>query len=179
MLARTYLSASPRSECLASRHFVDPACSPRGGRTFPRRSGLEAVAHARLGDEVLRPAGLALELAADLREVDAEVVRLRLVLRTPHGLEQLALADEASGVADQGLDQVPLGGGEAVLDAVTVHLLGDEVDRERVRLDRRLLFWSGERATDGGPEARQQLVHAERLRDVVVGPGVECGDLVR
>src|SRR4029453_2072173 len=44
-------------------------------------TGLESVADARLGGEVARAAGLRLELLADRRQVDAQVVRLPLVLR--------------------------------------------------------------------------------------------------
>ena len=33
-------------------------------------------------------------------------------------------------------------------------------------------------AAEGGAEAGEELVHAERLGDVVVGAGVEGGDLV-
>ena len=54
-------------------------------------------------------------------------------------------------------------------------LLG-EVDAEVVGLDHR--FSSGGGATQRRPKPGEQLVHAERLRDVVVGAGVEGGDLV-
>src|SRR5664280_761686 len=53
-------------------------------------SGLEPVAQARFGDEVAGLAGVGLELATDLREVHAEVVRLLLEPRGPDLGEQLA-----------------------------------------------------------------------------------------
>ena len=58
-----------------------------------------------------------------------------------------------------------------------VHARGGEVDRERVGRD---LGPAGRRPQPalGRPEPRQQLVHAERLRDVVVGAGVERPHLV-
>ena len=65
-----------------------------------------------------------LELAADPGQVDAQVVGLVLVLRAPDLLEELALGDELAGVADQHLDQVPLGGGELHLVAVAGDPLG-------------------------------------------------------
>ena len=55
--------------------------------------------------------------------------------------------------------------------------LRGEVDREVVGLDDRFLL-RGRRAPERGPQPREELVHAERLRDVVVRAGVERGDLV-
>ena len=72
---------------------------------------------------------------------------------------------------------MPLGRGEAHLLAVASDLLGREVDREVGGLDQRLLLRRG-RAAQRGAQPREELVHAERLRDVVVGAGVERGDLV-
>ena len=70
------------------------------------------------------------------------------------------------------LDEVPLGRREPDLGAVAVHPLGREVDGEVGGLDHRLLL--GRRgAAQRGAEPGQQLVHAERLGDVVVGAGVE------
>ena len=130
-----------------------------------------------LGDEVARPARLGLELAPHLRHEHAQVVRLVVVLGTPHLLQQLALGDELAAVAHEHLDEVPLGRREADLVAVAVHPLGREVDGEVRGLDERLLV-SGRGPAERGAQPGEQLVHAERLGDVVVGAGVERGDLV-
>ena len=56
----------------------------------------------------------------------------------------------------------------------------DQVDRHVAeRNQRRRGGVAGDRSTGDGPDARQQLIHAEGLCDVVVGSGVEGGDLVR
>jgi hypothetical protein len=63
---------------------------------------------------------LGFELAADVGHVDAEVVGLVAVLRSPHVLEDLALRDELVAVADEDLDDAPLGRGEPDLLAVAM-----------------------------------------------------------
>ena len=110
--------------------------------------------------------------------MDPEVVRLGAVLGPPHRLEQLALRDELARVVDQHLDHVPLGRRQLHLLAVAMDALGDEVDGEVRRGDARLFGRRGRDAAERGPQAREELAHAERLGDVVVGTGVERGDLV-
>src|SRR4249919_593208 len=107
--------------------------------SWPPRE-LEAVAHPGLGDEVLWPCRVRLELAPDLRQVHAEIVRLLLVLRAPHVLEELSLRHELAGIAYEDLDDVPLGGGQPHLDAARSHTLRSEVDREVLGLDDDLLL---------------------------------------
>ena len=97
---------------------------------------------------------------------------------SPHVLEQLALGDQLAAVANEHLEQLPLGRCEPHRLAGGVEdLLGAEVDREVLGRDDRRLF------ADGGPAHRQpaageELVHPERLGDVVVCPCVERRDLV-
>ena len=50
-------------------------------------SGLEAVAHARLGEQIPGPGRLGLQLAAQLGDIDPQVVGLRPVGRPPHVLQ--------------------------------------------------------------------------------------------
>ena len=63
----------------------------------------EPVAGAGLGQQVARPRGIGLELPAQLRDVDVEIVRLRAVRRPPHLAqdravgEELALVDARAG----------------------------------------------------------------------------------
>src|ERR1700730_10442497 len=101
---------------------------------------------------------------------------LTVVLGTPHLLQELLLGHELAPVADEDLDDRPLGGSETDLVPVAPHLLGCEVDGEVGRRDDRCLL-DRRRPAQRGPEAREQLVHAEGLGDVVVGAGVERGDL--
>ena len=74
--------------------------------------------------------GVWFQLAAELRDVDAEVVRLGLVGGPPDLLEQLLLGDELAFVPDQHLQEMPLGGRETDGLPVGSRLLGGQVDRE-------------------------------------------------
>ena len=65
----------------------------------------QAVADARLGLEVARAGGVLLEFAAELRDVDAQILGLFGVLGAPDFVEQLALGDDASGVFDEDLEE--------------------------------------------------------------------------
>src|SRR6476469_7537080 len=99
-------ASSAKAAMSRSRAGMRPANRPSAGASSSRTD--EAVAHAGLRDQVLRPRRFRLELAAQLRHVDAQVVRLRLVLRSPPLLQQLALAHEPALVAGEHLEQVPL-----------------------------------------------------------------------
>src|SRR5262249_62016412 len=96
----------------------------------------------------------------------------------PDLLQELNLRDQLPTVAYEPLDETPFRRREPHLLAVADHALGREVDPEVVRVDRRLLV-DGNGATQSRSEAGQELAHPERLGDVVVGAGVERGDLVR
>ena len=121
--------------------------------------------------------GLGLELAAQLGHEHPQIVRLVVVLGSPDLLQQLCLRDEAAAVANEHFDEVPLGRCQSHLLAVAAHLLRRQVDGEVRRLDEGFFFRRGG-TPEGGAQAGEQLVHAERLGDVVVGAGVERRNLV-
>src|SRR4029453_6682878 len=73
---------------------------PLGVARRSRLRGDKAVADPRLGDQVAGMRGIRLKLAAKLGEVDAQVVRLGLVVRAPHLLEQLALGNQLAFAAN-------------------------------------------------------------------------------
>src|SRR3954453_3514227 len=142
---RTTRSCTPP----ASR-WTDPATCPSPTRAAtassvsPRADRvLEAVAHPGLGDEEARVRRIRLELAADVRQVHAQVVRLGPVFRTPYLAQQRALAHELARVAHEHLHDVPLRRREAPLARRVRHPLGREIDRERVGLDQRRLSGCG------------------------------------
>jgi hypothetical protein len=66
-------------------------------------SGLEAVAHAWFGEDVTGAGGFRFQLAAELGDVDAQVIRFRAVGWAPDILEQLLLGDQAAAIADEDL----------------------------------------------------------------------------
>ena len=117
---------------------------------------------------------LRVQLPSDLRHVDAQVVRLLLVARAPDLLQELALTDQLPRMTDEDLDEVPLGGCEP--DCFVVgrdHFLRDEVHGERRGADDGFLVIGRDLAALGCPHPCEQLPHAERFRDVVVGPGIQ------
>lgn len=71
----------------------------------------EAVAYAGFGAEVAGPRGIGLQLPAQLCHVDAEVLSLFAVLRTPDFHEQLPLGDDFAGMAHEGFEEPELDGG--------------------------------------------------------------------
>ena len=88
------------------------------------------------------------------------------------------MGDEAVAVAGELFDESPFGGGEVHLGAVALDALVCEVDLELAGGDVGFLVagWGG--ASQRGAHAGEELVHAERLGDVVVGSRVERVDLV-
>jgi hypothetical protein len=71
----------------------------------------------------------------------------------PDFLEEVPLADQPAGLADEELDQLPFGGGEADLSAAPGDLLGGQVDAKIWGLHHwgLLVGWGG--PAHGGPEA--------------------------
>ena len=140
----------------------------------------EPVAHARLGDEVPGVRGVGLELAAQLGHVDAQVVGLGLVRRAPRppgaaarwptSLPSLRTRT-SSRCHSVGVSRT----GVAVRAGRTCFAARSTVKRGRLddRAPRRR-----PRAAQRRAQPREQLVHPERLGDVVVGAGVERDDLV-
>ncbi len=77
---------------------------------------------------------------------------------------------------------MPLGGGEPHVASLAMDLLGCEVDGETLGLHEHdrvaAVLADGLGAAHRRAQPGQQLVHAERLGDVVVGPGVQGLDLL-
>src|SRR6476660_4990462 len=89
------------------------------------------------------------------------------------------MSQKLPGMADQHRQELVLGRSEMYLGSAAEHLRGSEIYLERTHLEHRI----GRRArrlagmTEGHPDPRQQLVHSERFREIVVGAEVERRDL--
>src|SRR5580700_5260872 len=96
----------------------------------PRVSGLVAVPHARLGQQMAGAVRVVLELAPQARHVEPEIVGAALESRPPYVAEQAVGANQLPGRLQQDLQQPPLGGRE-------MHLLPARrpVDRMRGEVD--------------------------------------------
>src|SRR5207253_8871684 len=80
-----------------------------------RRRQLEPVAHAGLGHDVDGERRVRLELASQVREVHAEVLRGVAVLAPPHGVEELLVRERPPRLAREHAYEPPLDGGEVHL----------------------------------------------------------------
>ena len=139
----------------------------------------EAVAHARLGEEVAGAARLGLELAAHVGHVHPEVVRSRRGTRDPTPPGAAAAATRASpGCARAPRRGATRSGVRRISSSPPrrTRFAARSIVKSGVSIDRLLLGRRG--AAERGAQAGQQLVHAERLGHVVVGPGVERRHLV-
>src|SRR5215813_9960904 len=143
----------------------------------------EAVAHAGLGEQPVRTGWVGLELAPQLVHVEPEVAGGLGVSGTPDLTEQVLLAEQLAGMAEQHLEQVPLGRGQPDVGRVWPARFADnplrgQVDDQVTEPDPRLVT-----VADGPPPDRahagEQFVHAERLGDVVVRARVKRLHLVR
>ena len=136
----------------------------------------EAVSSARLREQVSRPRRVGLDLAAQLGDVDVEVVRLGLVRGAPDLAQDRPVREELALVQREEPQQAELVRGELEQLAVSTVRLLLEVDLELA--DPHTGSVAGCVAPQRRTEAREQLVHPERLRHVVVGAGVERRDLL-
>src|SRR5213080_3983636 len=98
---------------------------------FPGFLRDEPIAHPRLGSDVARLSRIGFELAAQLRDENAQIVTFVLVLRSPDLAQQLLAGDQASPLPHQRLEQLPFGRREPDLRAIRAsdHCRG-EVDDE-------------------------------------------------
>ena len=129
-----------------------------------------------------RPGRVGLQLAAQLGHVQPEVAGRVGVARAPHLGEQLPLAQQLARMAEQHLEQVPLGRGQPDVGcAVARPRMTRLAARSTTRSPSRTCGSSPSpvaRPAHRGPHPGQQFVHAERLGHVVVRAGVQRLDLV-
>jgi len=109
---------------------------------------------------------------------DAEILGLGGGVGAPDGVEQVAVAEDAVGVVGHVEQELELFGGEmdvgaADVDAVLVDVDGEVADVDGVA-ERGL---GGVLAAELGADAGFELLNVERFGYIIVGAGVEGGDL--
>src|SRR4051812_7493367 len=142
------------------------------------RLGREAVADTGVGQDDLRPRRVVLELAADVGDVDAQVVRLVAVAGTPHLAQERGGGDGLAGVDGEHGEQVELDRREVDVGAVAGDPPRREVDRHRPDPDGGVGAVRRVAAAQHRADAGGELLGPERLGHVVVGAGVERADLL-
>ncbi len=79
-----------------------------------------------------------------------------------------------SGIADEVHEQIEFFRRQSQPFALLTRGVCFQIDHEVSRLQNLRLGFGSRFAAQGGANACQQLVHAKRLGDIVVGAGIEC-----
>src|SRR5687768_9339516 len=182
----TMASASTRRRLRRWKSAPGPRGSKRAQRPAADRSS--SVLREGIPDAPHRPdvAGLrriGLDLVPDVADVDVDgaLVLLQRVVVVADQLEQLRSRVHAARPRGKVTEQVELGRGQTDALAVTRHPPALEVDDEVLAPEGAAGLCIGQLAigaTQEGLDARHQLLDAERLDQVVIGPHLEPDDLV-
>src|SRR5512143_4097719 len=88
----------------------------------------EAVAHPARGENKLRLLGIALNLAAQVVDIELEAFQRGAVLGSPHLADQLAAREHAAGILRQLCEQSEVGGRQVYSLPVRGHFARGQVD---------------------------------------------------
>src|SRR5258708_4401374 len=140
---------------------------------------IETVADPRNGEDEARMCGVRFDFPAQLADVNMQVMRLGTITGPPYlGKQHMARHDFAT-ILDKRLEQIILRRCQLDLLSIDLHQPLRKInpqwpsnkDRLRSRLDLGCM-------TQCYTYACQDLIHAKRFRDIVVGAQVERHDLV-
>src|SRR5262245_46107749 len=136
----------------------------------------EPIAGSGLGEDVARPGRIRLELPPELRDVHVQIVRLLAVAPPPNLAQERRVCEQLAGVAGEDAEERELVRCE--LDGLAADEDGPllEVYAQVSELDDRL--GGGVHPAQSRTQPREELVHAERLGDVVVRAGGGRRDLL-
>ena len=113
---------------------------------------------------------------AEVGHVDAQVVRVFLVARTPDVAEELAVGDDLSAMLEQQTEECVFFDGEVNVRAGLGHGASREIDLHVAeRCDAYLAGGLG--AAEEDADAGEEFAAAEGFGEVVVGAGIQGGDL--
>lgn len=151
--------------------------APEGGRT-PSNSvvGVEAVSGASDGGYEGGGFGPVYFLS-EVPDVHVHDVGAGVEGIVPYGVQNLLAGEDLSGVAHEVFEEGELAAGEVHSVAAHPGAVGEEIHFEaagRYLRGRRLVV-----AADQSPYPGDELLEGEGLRHIVVGSGVEGGDLAR
>src|SRR5579859_454308 len=134
---------------------------------------MKAVTNPGIGHDVLRLVAR-FDLLAQLVDEDAQVFRLLHALSTPYGIQEHAVGQYFVRVPRHENQQLEFLWRQVDFPASDAHLARFRIDVKIAIFDGlRWLFFRRAHAAKVGPYARQQLIHTERLGNVVVGAGIE------
>ena len=139
------------------------------------RAALEPVARAAHGLQRLQAEGR-VDLLAEVAHVHLDDVGVAGEVDPPHVVEDLRLRRDAAVLAHQVLEQRELACSEPDVDVLAPCPSSSRVELERADGEHRGARWRA--ATDQRPQPREEHHERERLREEVVGAGVERLGLV-
>ena len=139
------------------------------------QSGAQAIADPGLGQNVVRPLGIGLDLVPQLPHVDPQILRIGQVV--PQFAEQELVGQHLAGMLHEHTQQLVLLGRQLHLLVRDLDDTAHEVDRQIARPKNRAFAVHLQLMPQRRPHAGEQLVHAERFGDVIVGAEVERLDL--
>src|SRR5947208_7353971 len=120
--------------------------------------------------------GIRAELLPQPPDADLDHVRARVEVVAPDVREQPLSADDLAFVEHQVVEEPELAVGERGDHVAELCLTARDVEREQPRVDDAAVL-ARPPAPELGPNAREQLVERERLREVVAGAEVESAQL--
>src|SRR5262249_17274895 len=137
------------------------------GCTSLRRSQASSIGRAQpiadsgLGEDVVRPLGIGLDLLPQLPHVDPQILRVGEIV--PQRAEQEPVGEHLAGVLHQHAQEIVLLGRELHLAVAHLDDAPHQVDRKVAGPEDRALAVRLQLVAQGGAHAGEQLVHAERL----------------
>ncbi len=134
---------------------------------------LEAETDATDGDDTLR-ASVLLQLVAEPADGHVEGLGRAVPALAPHLCHQLGPRDHLVAVGGEHREDVELLARQRHLDVTDVDPVGLDVDMETMARADRGGARADRRTPEQGAQAGQQLGQSERLREVVVRPGVQA-----
>ena len=121
------------------------------------------------------------KLGAQVTDIDIHDIRIAAVVIAPHFLQDLIARQDRALVAEQIFKQRILLFRQMDRLPADLHLIAARIHRKildaQAFFNRRFRF-HGRMLAQGVADARQELFHRKRLRDVIIGTEIQAGDLV-
>src|ERR1700730_3519403 len=147
---------------------------------WPRRHTTAQAAHRWISQQLVADAAQrfeqrrtwhGLEFRPQSAHVYVQQIRFVIVMRRPAFLANQFAREDPAQVLHEDLEQRKLAAGQIHGLAGQVHSASDQVELDTAVLEHGLL--DGALAAQQGTQTREQFLHAERLREVVIGPQVQ------
>src|SRR5947208_17078432 len=134
---------------------------------------IEAIANPGVGEKVAWCGRIGFDLLSQLTDENPQVFGLPGVISTPDRAQQRAMSQNFSGIADEVNHQVKFFRRQAQLVSRLSDCVGFKLETKIAGFDGLGSGGPSGLAPQGRTNSREQLVHSERLSNVIVGAGIE------